>query len=129
MDIEITKFNIKRFRSINDLTIEYKEGKPIILCGANNIGKTNVLRALNLFFSLDKNKFDADTDIPYHISEGSRGRGYNSEITLHFTDKDTYEKYEITQNFSRTKDEGNIISFKGKKEKTNLTEEQCKKII
>ncbi|NFK79225.1 ATP-binding protein [Clostridium botulinum] len=129
MNIEISKINIKRFRSINDLTIHYKSGETMIICGANNIGKTNVLRALNLFFSVDKNKFNADLDIPYNISEGSRGKGYNSEISVHFIDKDTHEKYIIIENYSRTKNEGNILTIKGKSEKYNLSEDECKKII
>lgn len=129
MNLGITGINIKRFRSINDLTLEYKEGEPLIICGSNNIGKTNVLRAMDLFFSLDKNKFDADVDIPYHISEGSRGRGYNSEITIFFIDRDTYEKYSITQNYTKIKGVGNILSINGKMEKNYLSEQQCKNII
>ena len=129
MNLQINKINIKRFRSINDLTLNYKAGEPMVICGANNVGKTNVLRALDLFFSLDKNKFNADVDIPYHIAEGSRGKGYNSEISVHFTDVDTYEKYVITQNFSKIKDKGNTMDIKGKKEKDNISEEECKKVL
>lgn len=129
MNLDITEINIKRYRSINDLTIEYKSREPLIICGSNNIGKTNVLRAMDLFFSLDKNKFDADTDIPYHISEGSRGRGYNSEIAIQFIDRDTYEKYSISQNYTKIKDIGNVLSIKGKRERQILTEEECKNIV
>lgn len=129
MDIHITKINIKRFRSINDLTINYSSGQPLIVCGSNNIGKTNVLRALDLFFSMDKNKFNADVDIPYHISEGSRGKGYNTEITVSFIDKDTYEKYTITQKYSKIKEQGNTLEFKGRREKDILSQDECKNIV
>ena len=49
--IKITSVAIERFRSI--LNVKYKvetELNLIAFCGENNVGKTNSLRALNLFF-------------------------------------------------------------------------------
>ena len=45
----IRKIIIKRFRSIDELTIDC--GRLTILVGPNDAGKSNVVRALNLFFN------------------------------------------------------------------------------
>ncbi len=45
----ITKIRIRRFRSIDDLTINC--GRLTILVGPNDAGKSNIVRALNLFFN------------------------------------------------------------------------------
>ena len=48
----ITKVEIKRYRSINDLVINIDESHNIVtFCGQNNVGKTNILRAIALFFN------------------------------------------------------------------------------
>ena len=47
--MQITKIEIQNFRSVNDLTIT--PSKLSILVGRNDTGKSNVLRALNLFFN------------------------------------------------------------------------------
>jgi predicted ATP-dependent endonuclease of OLD family len=61
--LKITKIQIKRFRSINDLTLEIDSLHNIItICGQNNVGKTNVLRALSLFFN--KVFFSFKDDVP-----------------------------------------------------------------
>ena len=103
--MKIKSIEIKRYRSINNLTINVIDGTPLILCGANNVGKTNFLRALKLFFELDKNQFDAKCDIPYDIAEGKRGKGYNSSITVTFVCENNIE-YNITATFTRKKELG-----------------------
>ncbi|MBK6785210.1 MAG: AAA family ATPase [Saprospiraceae bacterium] len=48
--MKINKIHIKRFRSILDLKLEINtENNFSTICGANNSGKTNVLKALNIF--------------------------------------------------------------------------------
>lgn len=48
--IKIIKINICRFRSIIDLTVDIEQEYGLIsICGKNNVGKTNTLRALSLF--------------------------------------------------------------------------------
>ena len=50
--IKIIKINICRFRSIIDLTVDIEQEYGLIsICGKNNVGKTNTLRALSLFFN------------------------------------------------------------------------------
>ncbi len=126
--MKLQKIRIQRFRSINDLTINLEKGFPVIICGANNVGKTNFLRAVDLFFSLDKEKFDTKKDIPFEIEEGARGGGYNTTMIGYFID-DKNTKYQIKTIFKRSKDIGNYIEIKGKKGNKTLTAEECRKII
>ncbi|WP_022846799.1 AAA family ATPase [Desulfurobacterium sp. TC5-1] len=126
--MKFVKVNIKRFRSINNLTVEFKEGKPLIICGSNNVGKTNFLRALDLYFSLDKKKFNTRDDIPYDIERGKRGAGYNTSITGWFIDNEN-KRYEIKTIFKRTKVKGNILEIKAKRNNTNISEPEARNII
>lgn len=80
--IEFSSFQIKRFRSLLDVTINISQQDPVIICGENNIGKTNFLRALNLYFNhQDGDLFSPKDDLPYHIYEGSRGANAKTELT------------------------------------------------
>ena len=78
----IEKFQVKRFRSLLDTTITVAPDTTTVICGANNIGKTNVLRALNVFFNHHKGDVDysPEEDLPKHIFEGSRGGGTNTQL-------------------------------------------------
>lgn len=59
--MKLKRIDIKRFRSINDLKLEIDLNNNFIsICGPNNVGKTNVLRALNLFFNPDEYVFNKD---------------------------------------------------------------------
>jgi predicted ATP-dependent endonuclease of OLD family len=129
MKLQLKKAKIKNFRSIGNLNIEFNKGELIIICGSNNIGKTNFLRALDLFFSLDKSKFNSDTDIPYHIAEGSRGRGYRTEVIIDFVDLDNNDQYSISTMYTRKKNEGNILELTGNKNNIRINEEECRKIV
>lgn len=63
MSLRITKIRIQNFRSIRDLSIE--TNYLAVLVGKNDSGKSNVLRALNLFFNDETNpgeELDFDTD-------------------------------------------------------------------
>lgn len=90
MNIKIKKIHIKNFRSILDLKIEVEQKNGLIVfCGANNVGKTNVLKALALFFG--KITFLSSTDSPSYKYWGSRGGGYRSRIEVFFDNgNDTY---------------------------------------
>lgn len=129
--MQLEKVTIKRFRSINNLTINLVKESPIIICGSNNVGKTNFLRALNLFFSLNKDIFDAKKDIPYDIEEAKRGGSYNTKITAIFNDKtdNKNDKYEITTIFKRKKDFGNVLEIKAKKNNKIIAQSEAEKIV
>ncbi|MGG2197541.1 ATP-dependent nuclease [Paenibacillus validus] len=125
--LQIVKANIKHYRSIDEMTIEFKNGEPLIICGANNIGKTNFLRALDLFFSMDPEKFSY-FDIPYHIAEGSRGNGFKSDITVNFVSTTNKDTYQIRTIFS-TKNNENSLQVTGKKNGKAMTSEDARMVV
>jgi len=55
--MKISALRIQKFRSIDDATINF--GQVLAIVGANNVGKSHVLRALNAFFNFqdEKEKF------------------------------------------------------------------------
>lgn len=62
MSLQITKIEIKNFRSIRNLALT--PSSLAIIVGKNDCGKSNVLRALNLFF---KNNTDDSVDLDFAI--------------------------------------------------------------
>ena len=60
MSLQITKIEIKNFRSIRNLALT--PSSLAILVGKNDCGKSNVLRAMNLFF---KNKTDDSVELDF----------------------------------------------------------------
>lgn len=126
--MKISEVTIQNYRSISKLKMKIDNKSNLItVCGANNVGKTNFLRALDLFFSLDKDKFDANLDIPYHIAEGSRGSGYKTTIIVKFDTEDY--AYVVKTIYTRNEKEGNILRLEGKKNKDNLSEKEIKQFI
>ncbi|MFA0643731.1 ATP-dependent endonuclease [Vibrio cyclitrophicus] len=105
MSYTFNKFEIKRFRSVSSVSIDMSSNSPVIICGENNIGKTNVLNALNLFFNHfnDLVQYDPNQDLPHHISYGSGGGASSTELIGHFSDKD-YNKIEIVCQFKKNGD-------------------------
>lgn len=45
--MRVTELSIKHYRSIEDIKIRFPEGKPVVLFGPNNAGKSNILSAVN----------------------------------------------------------------------------------
>lgn len=86
MSYKISEIAIKRFRSLINVSLKVVNGQPVIICGENNIGKTNVLEALNVFFnhSTDPSLYFPERDIPHHIYYGRGGEAQNSEIAVTF---------------------------------------------
>ena len=91
--MKFKKFVVKNYRSLLDVEISLDNSSPISICGENNIGKTNLLRALNVFFNHinDENLFKPEVDIPFHIYRGSRGSGTKTELTGFFEGETTYK--------------------------------------
>jgi putative ATP-dependent endonuclease of the OLD family len=46
--MRLQKFSIRHFRSIENIEIVFPEKKPVVLFGPNNVGKSNILRALDI---------------------------------------------------------------------------------
>lgn len=77
----IKQIDIRKFRSINGLT-KIKTNDLNILVGQNDQGKSNVLRALNLFFN---NETDSNTKFRYeddYCFIANTGRGTRKEIRI-----------------------------------------------
>lgn len=98
----LTGFHVKRFRSLLDVKIDINNTLPVVICGENNIGKTNFLRALNLFFNhrYEEGLFSAASDIPHHIHHGSRGGRSKTELTGTFLKDDKRLNLKVTFNNS-----------------------------
>lgn len=110
--IKISHIHIKRFRSIMDLKLPIDNINNLItICGENNAGKTNVLRALNLFFN--SKDYDYKKDTPFHKLEGSRGGNTYPEITIEFIEG--MKKFKITKKFNL-----NEFDLSGKELTTNV---------
>ncbi|RLJ59107.1 AAA15 family ATPase/GTPase [Litoreibacter meonggei] len=63
MSLHVTKIDIRNFRSVRNLTLS--PAKLAVLVGKNDAGKSNVLRALNLFFNgrtMPGDELDFSTD-------------------------------------------------------------------
>lgn len=90
------------------------------------MGKTNVLRAVNLFFNQDD--YEPQVDMPVFKS-ATGGSAIHPKITIRFFDDKNLLIYEIEKNWKDWNAEK--ISIKGKKKKnyernwTNLDEEDC----
>lgn len=89
ISLRLKKFHIKYYRSIESITINMPENKPLVLFGPNNAGKTNILSAFDKalgerfptyiemldsdYFFRDKNnpniQFKCEFDEPIHINK------------------------------------------------------------
>lgn len=128
MKLRIEEFTVSNFRSISNLTIKPNEEGLISICGANNVGKTNFLRALKLFFKADVNYFDPESDIPFHISEGTRGGGYKTTLRMKIREVGSENKYRIEQIYTK-KDGNNILNIKGKKNEIDISKSDIKDFL
>lgn len=81
----IEKIEIHRFRSISNTSIEADEIN--IFSGINNSGKSNILKALNLFFNR-RSSFDQQFDFVQDYNQAFTGHAGGKravEIILHFS--------------------------------------------
>ena len=98
MTTKLTQFHVKRYRSLLDVKLDLSDESPIIICGENNVGKTNFLRALNVFFNhiTQPDLFNPKDDIPNHIYYGSQGAGSKTELTGVFDINGTIKSLKVT---------------------------------
>ncbi|PSF34955.1 hypothetical protein C7H19_18290 [Aphanothece hegewaldii CCALA 016] len=107
--IKIKNIQIERYRSIINLKLEVNtDNNFITICGENNTGKTNTLRAIDLFFNPDK--YNRQADVPFHKLEGSRGGATTPKISIDFL-LDDEDIYRISRSFDLDK----ITKTTGKK--------------
>jgi predicted ATP-dependent endonuclease of OLD family len=127
--MKITKIEIKRFRSINNLTLDLKQDKNLVtICGQNNVGKTNVFRALNLFFN--KTDFNYKLDCP-EFKQMTGGAAVYPLIKINFKDKNS-NFWEISKDFNPKKIEDDSVNeylLFGKKNNIELTLNELEKFF
>ena len=106
----ISKVRIQRFRSIMDMEFNISDySMPVAICGQNNVGKTNTLRAINLFFN--PNTFNPNTDIP-ELKKAQRGGSYYPKITLDFNSADNHSpKMRIIRDFSNIENDDGLKGY------------------
>lgn len=65
--LQISNVRIRNFRTIrNEVTFDTRSGMTVV--GPNNAGKSNILRAIGVFFSgLDTNTYDVLTDLSHGV--------------------------------------------------------------
>jgi len=132
--LKILKVRIQRFRSINDLTVDIKQDNNLLtICGQNNVGKTNVLRAIDLFFN--PKHFNQQNDIPI-IKNATWGGSVHPKIIINFFDTNANIYYEIIRDFKPSDNDIPLpsgysftTSLKHKKSKTDLTPDEIGKIL
>lgn len=106
--IQIVNVSINRFRSILSLNMDISnDGNLIALCGQNNVGKTNTLRALNLFFRPDS--YEQISDIP-NIKHATGGQSVHSKIEITFLDSSNDKYYCISRNMKDYSSENSGLS-------------------
>jgi len=117
MTYKIKNIKIKRFRSLMNIDLTINTNMNFIsICGENNSGKTNMLRAINLFFNPDT--YDRKEDVPYH-KFASGGGATNPEITIEFCDSDSNDIYTLTRKF----DSHDLSETTGEKNNSDSMEE------
>lgn len=100
--IRICEIVIERFRSI--IKMNYKiclDSNIIALCGQNNVGKTNTLRALNIFFNPEQ--YDREIDMP-RIKYATGGAAIHPKLIVTFYDDKNSKYYCITRNIAQYSD-------------------------
>ena len=126
----ITKVEIKRYRSINDLVINIDESHNIVtFCGQNNVGKTNILRAIALFFN--KMTFSYKEDVP-EFKQMTAGNSVYPSIIIELKDTIKNDFYSIKKDFNPRKIEEDSIkqySISGKKNNENIDSETCEDFL
>ena len=88
----IKQIRIQRFRSLDNIIIDC--GRLTILVGANDSGKSNIVRALNLFFNDETDlgrKFDLSRDFNKFSAKREK-KAKETEITLNFEIPEHFKK-------------------------------------
>lgn len=104
--IKIIHAEINRFRSIMSLDLDFDNNYNLVtICGKNNVGKTNVLRAINLFFNQED--YEPQMDMPvFKFATG--GASTHPKIVVHFFDDVSSTIYSIEKNW-KDWNEGKVI--------------------
>lgn len=125
--IAITNINIKRYRSILNLEFTLDNSYNLVaICGENNVGKTNTLRAINLFFNPDN--YEISTDRPT-LKQSQGGASIDPKIMIEFYDSDTDFYFLVTRDLKEYEFNRNdgLSGEKYQKSKTGKTKKSATK--
>ena len=95
--IKIEKIEISNYRSFKDKSCITNLSDINIMVGKNNVGKTNLLRAIYLFFN--PHMYDSTIDRNY-IKQLTRGRSSDPKIVLTFKDNELIKSRETRYSIS-----------------------------
>ena len=117
------KVKIERFRSIMSMELIIDTSyNQIAFCGKNNVGKTNTLRAINLFFHPEC--YQQTEDMP-KLKYATGGAAIHPKISIEFYDEISNVSYALSRDFSKNDEDGLV----GKKGKNALSLDEIKKIL
>ena len=124
--LHIVNCVIDRYRSILSMALNVSNGSNLAaICGQNNVGKTNTLRALNLFFNPET--YDPAIDMPI-IKRATGGQSTHPKIEITFWDDQNDIYYAICRDmkgYSETLQDltlsGSSYKLDGKKRKGKQT--------
>lgn len=112
---QISRIRIQNYRSIKDLSLNFSPNKPIILIGENNVGKSNIIKAIDLVlgefwpgnYEPEENEFyNRDPNIPISIEiEFSKNLGRFKKIIWRYKPKEKDKKVSFIglDNFNQEK--------------------------
>ena len=122
MGLRITKIDIKNFRSVRNLSL--LPGQMAVLVGKNDAGKSNVLRALNLFFNEKTDPpeqlyFDSDHNVFNRPNRRAKEIGVKLDIELPATYHRTNGEYVVWE--KRWRAEGEVYNeYKGYRRNSDI---------
>lgn len=109
----ITKIEIRKFRSIKSLTSTLSPSDLNIFVGQNDQGKSNLLRALNLFFNGETDvgqKFRFSDDYCYHANKG-KGTAEEVKIDVYIKPRKPFKSPEIVKWSKQWKKDGSVVEI------------------
>ena len=125
--ISITGITISRYRSILNLKIDIDSTHNLIaICGENNVGKTNTLRAIDLFFNPDN--YDSSVDRPT-LKQAQGGASIDPKISIEFYNSKDSDFYLVTRDFKQYEFKANdgLSGEKYKKSSTGKSKNSASK--
>lgn len=107
------------------------ENNIISICGPNNVGKTNTLRALNLFF--DPSLYSPKIDIPT-LKNATWGGSVHPKITVEFINNENNYSHVLTRDLKKYNEDlidltGYCYDVNNSKDKHTLTKDEINTFI
>lgn len=125
--LRIVNCSINRYRSILSMTMEIANDLNLIaICGQNNVGKTNTLRAINLFFYPET--YAPEIDMP-KIKHATGGQSIHPKIELTFWDDQNDSYYTICRDMKSYSDSLPDLSLSGTSFKIDGKKKKDKKFL